>query len=229
MESLATRVDGDSGSLINGRRITTSWPSYMPHTLFVVEMPSREEILAVFAESGADQTVAPATTCPSAQSEDVQSAHITPDQRDENSGAAPDIDDSPWLAEDERIDINTPSGEMTIQEALRNAENAFNDAIDLTAFEGIEANFEGGDTVSDLQAEGQAHAPGQVQGEEQEQDPTLVVLTKVSNEEETVEPEMSLPILLIRKEDGVGFGTGTSVIFPRNVDGVEWVPQIRRQ
>jgi len=218
-ESVAIRVDGEAASLINGRKVTTTCSSYMTHTLFVVELPSREETIRTLTDLGAEP-IAASTSTQGRDSQPLPSAS-------EQTGNVAEIDDSPWLAEDESITI--PTGEMTIQEALRNAENAFNDAIDLTAFEGIDTNFEGGHG-SEQQAAGQ-DAQGQHQGHEDEQEQDVgreVVLTK-PGVQQVVETELSLPILLVRKEDGVGFGTGSKLVFPRTVEGEEWVPRVNRQ
>jgi len=247
-ESAAIRVDGGSGSFINGRRVTTLWPNYIPHTLFVVELPSKEETLRLLTGLGAGDIAAPAlgpgTSAIEQQTSNGLGNQIErpqigqPGRDDRTTSPSGDIDDSPWLAEDEVIGIDIPTGDMTIQEALRNAEDAFNDAIDLTAFEGMDASFqadmsgqsnpEPGQGSRGNRVENSGDGPEGAQGLRDDAiESTQVVLTRASGEG-VAEPELSLPLLLVRKEDGVGFGTGTSLVFPRT-SGAEWYPQVKRQ
>jgi hypothetical protein len=72
-------------------------------------------------------------------------------------------------------------------------------------------------------------AQGQNQGQAQEQGGAREISLTVPGVEEVIDDELSLPLLLVRKEDGVGFGTGTKLVFPKFVDGADWVPQVKRQ
>lgn len=193
--------------------VMSNFPSNVKHVLVVVEMPDAGSILHTM-EACVAETASPPPDAPGPS--------------------------APWLGEE------VPHGQMTLEDALMNAERG-----ETSGFESI--MLEEGMIDPALQAEGSnpsaqlntdANVPASSATEAKldfatNEGPPLVILSVP--ERETKKAELaSLPLLLVRRSDGVGFGIGRSVVAERldqgdgaqvqgGGDGSHWGEFLRQQ
>ena len=220
-ESVSRSMDGvyqalpyasnGEGSTEDERQVFSAFSSSIPHVIMVVEMPNPEEIIRVMRECAAlkgDQSI-----------EDPPKGG--------NEGSRTEEADIPWVEKGD---------EMTIQEALKNAE----DALDLAETQALDQALDDSAAIDPaLQTFGAADAEDlavtttnpAAENQQEPQDPEVSrALDEAMNletssglevgalmpprEEKRVE-FVPLPVLLLRKSDGVGFGVGRSVVAER--------------
>ena len=200
-EQRATPIDDSAQA---GVRVMSAFPSTVPHVIVVVEMPSSEQIMRTMQE------------CVSS----IANGHGK--TSDSQAGLA--NHQSPrWPEAPEE------HGELTIQDPPRNAEKSGEADFDLSILP-----FDP-DMIIDpaLQAEGQPGLPGEehtmdsmgspeldgkpaglTTEQPSESFPPPIVLSKPPQNARDHEM-MPLPLLLVRRSDGVGYGSGLSVIAER--------------
>ena len=242
----AVRVDGNKSQhptgTINGRKITTSWPSFVSHSLVVAELPDIERIQSAMEEIPAKAGTGADTHQPSASSPIVGNDNVGAEKHEGVGG------DSPWLADTDHLD----TGELTIQEALRNAEDALQRDLDLSAFDDhamIDAAFDaaigahsaapgvrgvlaeatiGGDAQS--QAEDSLVQNNEPQAEGGTADGLRSADVRLAGGQSTAERAAlrRLPLLLVRRSDGVGFALDHALGATQDEDGhwSEWNPLV---
>lgn len=229
----------ESQAMASRRYVTCSYPSDRPHCLLVVELPDMNILIRDKDQAAPDTAVSANDTLQSRDSlsrpeqattglEDGLSAPVHPVDPDE-------MDDSPWLAEHEHEHVD--SGELTIQEALRNAEVALHQDLALANLSAAEL------TSSDFAMDAQGIEPIT---NDIPLDETPVAFEQHPEEENNVdeykgsistahqalqmhrpaeqsgtngEDISSLPIILVRRSDGVIFTTGWSVAMIRDEQG----------
>jgi len=182
-----------------GERVMSAFPSSVQHVIVLVEMPNPEQIIRTMQE------------CVAAE------GPSNSEQADSRDDAA--IQEStPWLrgTEEHKLEVE----ELIIQEALRNAENGSTDGYCLTSLP-----LDGGnDIIIDptLQMEDEQRQRVQLevdgkpatQSHSKDRHPPLIALTR-RRVRESCHEMVPLPLLLVRRSDGVGFGTGRSVAAER--------------
>ena len=204
VEQPATPLDDVAKS---GRALMSAFPSTVQHVLVVVDMPGPEEIIRTMQDSV------------------VKAAQAGEDER------GMQVDTAPWLEammDGDHLD----AGELTIQAALRNAERASENDFERRGDE-ILMNpsllMDGGAVITKSNiTPPQPSQPDYEMGRDETRNASLyletssearphpppIVLTSRRREDE--KSEMTpLPLLLVRRSDGVGFGIGRSVMAER--------------
>lgn len=191
---------------INGRQILSSWPHDTRHVIMVVELPRVDEIVRAMQDIKAQRTG-------SATGGERQSSSQPP-----QVDAAPRQADSveQWVTgdtQDPQGEQPQPSEELTIQEALRNAGDALD--IDLNRHDSVLDPFapDEADLIHPLLRESGATgteptSATPAQKDDKEDDASVKVFPPKQETRRT--DNMTLPIVFVRKADGVGFGVGTS-------------------
>lgn len=235
-DGLAIRIDGHHPSLttIRGKEIFCSYPSDRPHALLVVELPNLDELLRATSvnSSSADRESVnhisdlPLSTTNPAQIDTLETS--TPLRLDHD-----EMDDSPWLAEEEHIDAS----ELTIQEALRNAEVAFNEDQTLGELtstiigdtsESVDDSTR--NTIAGL--ESATHVVDQEDAEmdecevQERQVPIFSQSLPMSKPEPGSQVDSSerrlLPLVFVRPSDNVLFAPGVNIVLTRNGPEAQW-------
>ena len=118
-----------------------------------------------------------------------------------------------WMAESEPM----AAGELTIQEALRNAEDALQRGLDMSAFG--EQDIAAYDTVAFGEAAASQDLSNLPEAIENLSAPTLTLCTSSVPDAE----HKTLPLVLVRRSDGVGFGLGKGLkVYNDNGHRGEW-------
>ncbi len=178
----------------------SAFPSTIPHVIVVVKMPDPEEIIRTMQ------------TC-------VTAAGRSGDPLQPQQGDAADPPGAPWLETSETSHFD--NSDIMTQDALRNAENAGDvysmasiqtDAVNLSdiypALQAEEREFSRCKSIA-REMSGAEHDQG-VQAAIPEMPPPPIAVSKPRKDEKNHDM-VPLPLLLIRRSDGVGFGTGRSV------------------
>ncbi|KAL1413625.1 hypothetical protein Q8F55_001403 [Vanrija albida] len=215
--------DPQQSGAADGQRVYSNFPYSVPHVIANVVLPDPEEVVRVTQEyAGAAQPVdaiAPATDQVEAETTEV------PD-----TATAVAADDNSWLG------VMGPAGELTIQEALRNAGKSdlgLGGSTDATqpADAPVDAtSFELEHLPSDLippsldlaEANGNDHATVEApaggaqlaSATPPSASTTAVVLSRPEPAARDSSSLQHLPVLLVRP-DGVGHGIGWSVVVQR--------------
>ena len=188
---------------VNERQITSLWPCTVAHTIVVVELPTTNAIVRVM------QSLTPANTVEDQpQKEPVRI-------RDD----APDVSmDHSWMtdAANENHHLDHP-GELTIQEALENAENALEmtEGIDLDTLAAAQAQAE---MIDPTLGPGPSDPPTVDSNSHKKVTEELPCVSVTIPEEEEIKFDLvPLLFLMIRRSDGVGFGVGSKMVAERPV------------
>lgn len=215
----------------DGRRVYSNFPYSVPHVIANVDLPDPDEVARVIQEYAGAAQPADAIAPPPDQVEAEPTE--APDTAAATAAAAVAADDNSWLG------VMGPAGELTIQEALRNAGKSdlglggsadatqpADAPVDAAAFE-LEhlpsdliaptldlAGVNGGndDATADAPAGGAQLASATASGA-----PSTVALSRPEPATREGSTAQHLPILLVRP-DGAGHGIGWSVVVQRATD-----------
>jgi hypothetical protein len=189
--SAATWIGGQGVAAQPARAVTSNFPASRPHAILAVHLPDIQQLLS-FVEK--------------VETADTSSPSARPLDRSE---VAEDIGGSSWEDPDQ-ID----SGEMTIQEALRNAEDALHRGLGLEDFSTLPVL-----ATSDLPASvDDPRTPVLVNATDPDDHIEEATLAMSSMKEKSGQSGNRLPILFIRQSDGVGVAPGWQIELARDGD-----------
>ncbi|ORY34107.1 beta-trefoil DNA-binding domain-domain-containing protein [Naematelia encephala] len=224
---LAVLYDERDGEMVPNREVRSAFPATTKHVLVVVEMPDAPSILRVMEElatKAREGDPGHATT----NEIEGENAPVPIESQDNTVDAPGDIWDS-HTQEAEADQIMSSEGELTIQQALQNAQAA-QATLDL---DGSMIDPTLTSTQPELSATKLSSPPapfksGEVEDvipviavADQEQEPPPIGLHVPERQKKT--ELVALPLVLLRRRDGAGFGVGRSVVAERLVDGEgEW-------
>ena len=179
--------------------VMSAFPSSVQHAIVVVDMPEPEDIVRAMQESKTEGDTG-----------------NNPPRQEQRTGQ----EVSPWG----EVGRESPSdlGELTIQEALRNAESAGETSFTLSRlpFEDEDQKVidpeapatTRAEPASDSMIEGYTGSLGTQQVTNYDAPLITLSMPQPDNRESDLLP---LPLLLVRRRDNVGFGTGRSVVAER--------------